>query len=108
MYKEDKKNNLNYNNGQKVFNGNDSKKFDNNEPKKPLRYSEDALTKKLENRKIKVTLINNNVIEGILVNLGVYDLTVKRKVKEQFGQAYRESEKEIIILKAVIATVEVQ
>ena len=107
MIKEDRKNNLNYNNGGRVFN-NDAGKNDNNVAKKPLRYSEDALTKKLENKKIRVTLINNNVIEGILVNLGVYDLTIRHKVNEQFGQAFRESEKEIIIMKAVICTVEVQ
>ena len=108
MYKEGKRNNTNFNNTEKVFNGTDGKKFDNNVAKKPLRYSEDALTKKLENKRIKITLINNNVIEGILVNLGVYDLTVKRKVREQFGTVFRESEKEIIIMKATISTVEVE
>ena len=107
MYKEEKRNNTNFNNGARVFN-NDAGKNDNNVVKKPLRYSEDALTKKLENKKIRVTLINNNVIEGILVNLGVYDLTIKRKITEKFGDAFRESEKNIIILKAVIATVEVE
>ena len=105
MFKEEKRNNTNFNNGARVFN-NDAGKNDN-VAKKPLRYNEDALTKKLENKKIKVTLINNNVIEGILVNLGVYDLTIKRKIQEQFGQAFRESEKDIIIMKATIITVEV-
>ena len=107
MFKEEKRNTANFNNGSKVFKIDDAKKFDNNEPKKPLRYSEDALTKKLENKKIRVTLINNNVIEGILVNLGVYDLTIRHKVKEQFGTVFRESDKDIIILKATIITVEV-
>ena len=107
MINGEKRNTANFNKAEKVFKGNDGKN-DNNVAKKPLRYSEDALTKKLENKKIRVTLINNQVFQGILVNLGVYDLTIRHKVKEQFGEAFRETEKDVIVMKAVICTVEVE
>ena len=107
MYKEEKRNTANFNNGQKVYN-NDAGKNDNNVAKKPLRYNEDDLNKSLLNKTLKITLINNQVISGILVNLGVYDLTIKRKITEKFGEAFRETEKNIIVMKAVICTVEMQ
>lgn len=106
MIKEDRKNNVNYNNRVKVYNNSDAKNYDN--VKKPLRYNEDDLNKSLLNKKVKITLINNQVFQGILVNLGVYDLTIRHKVKEQFGEAFRETEKDVIVMKAVICTVEVE
>ena len=89
------------------YNKNTEKVFKNNAGQKPLRYNEDALSKNLLNKKIKITLLNNQVFEGILINLGVYDLTIRHKVNEQFGQAFRESDKDVIILKSAICTVEV-
>lgn len=106
MNKEGNNNNSNSYNKGKVFNNNDGKNYDNN-VKKPLRYGEDALSKNLLNKKLKIKLIDNEVIEGILTNLGMYDLTIRRKIQEQFGTVFREKENEIIILKATIITVEV-
>ena len=76
--------------------------------KKTLRYGEDDVNKTLLGKNVKVTLINGREIAGILSNLGMYDLTVKTKIKQVFnGTITREVEKSIIILKSAIATVEV-
>ena len=74
---------------------------------KPKRYNDDALNKSLLGKKVKITLINSQIIEGTLSNLGIYDLSVSHKAQEKFGALIRESEKVIIVLKASIATVEV-
>lgn len=86
------------NNTQRVFNSD----------QKPKRYGEDALNKGLLGKKVKITLINNQTIEGIFSNLGMYDLTVNCKVQQTFsGNLTREMEKSVIILKSAICTVEV-
>ena len=87
----------NSNNAPRVFKGD----------QKPKRYNDDALNKSLLGKKVKITLINSQIIEGTLSNLGIYDLSVSRKVQEKFEALIRESEKVIIVLKASIATVEV-
>ena len=74
---------------------------------KPKRYNDDALNKSILGKKVKITLINSQIIEGTLSNLGIYDLSVFHKAQEKFGALIRESEKVIIVLKASIATVEV-
>ena len=100
MYKkEDNRSYPNYNKPKEVFNNGD---------KKPLRYGEDALSKSLLEKTLKITLINGSVFNGVLSNLGMYDLTVKTKAKQVFdGNITRDVEKPIIILKSAIATVEV-
>ena len=96
-------NNFNYNKGGKVYNNSDS-----NNIKKPLRYGEDDLNKSQVGKNVKVALINGVEITGILSNLGMYDLSVKTKVKAVLnGNLTREIEKSIIILKSAVATVEV-
>jgi hypothetical protein len=87
----------NSNNAPRVFKGD----------QKPKRYNDDALNKSLLGKRVKITLINSQIIEGTLSNLGIYDLSVSRKVQEKFGALIRENEKVIIVLKASIATVEV-
>jgi hypothetical protein len=52
----------------------------NNSPQKPKRYGEDSLNKGLLGKKLRVTLVNGQTIEGILSNLGMYDLTISRKI----------------------------
>ena len=74
---------------------------------KPKRYNDDALNKSLLGKKVKITLINSQIVEGTLSNLGIYDLSISHKVQEKFGTLIRESEKVIIVLKASIAAVEV-
>ena len=74
---------------------------------KPKRYNDDALSKNLLGKKVRITLINSQIVEGTLSNLGIYDLSISHKVQEKFGTLIRESEKVIIVLKASIATVEV-
>ncbi|EQB72502.1 MAG: hypothetical protein AMDU1_APLC00008G0005 [Thermoplasmatales archaeon A-plasma] len=74
---------------------------------KPKRYGDDALNKGLLGRRLRITLINGQTIEGILSNLGMYDLSVTQKVQEKFGALIRDSEKTIIVMKAGILTVEV-
>ena len=87
----------------KVFNNSDG----NNVIRKTLRYGEDDVNKTLLGKNVKITLINEREIIGVLTNLGMYDLTVKTKVKQVFnGNITREVEKSIIILKSAIATVE--
>ena len=74
---------------------------------KPKRYNDDALNKSLLGKKVKMTLINSQIIEGTLSNLGIYDLSISHKVQEKFGALIRENEKTIIVLKANISTLEV-
>lgn len=103
MYKNNKGNNPYFNKDSKLFKDNDS-----NNVKKPLRYGEDELNKNQVGKTVKVTLINGVEIAGILSNLGMYDLTIKTKVKQVFnGNLTREVERSVIVLKSAIATVEV-
>lgn len=78
-----------------------------NNSQKPKRYGDDALNKQLLNRKLRVTLVNGQTIEGILSNLGMYDITISLKVQEKFGALLRDSEKSIILMKAGVLTIEV-
>ena len=98
----------NHINDSKVLNTYDGNKDGNNVIKKTLRYGEDDVNKTLLGKNVKITLINGREINGVLSNLGMYDLTVKTKVKQVFNRNItREVEKPIIILKSAIATVEV-
>ncbi len=88
----------NYNHGSEVF------KNDH----KPKRYGEDALNKVLLGKKVKITLINNQTVEGVFSNIGMYDITVITKVIQTFtGVINREIERPVIVLKSAIATLEV-
>lgn len=83
--------------GQEVFNNS----------QKPKRYGDDALNKGLVGKKLKIVLLNGQTLEGVLSNLGMYDLTLTQKVQEKFGALIRDIEKPIIVMKAAIATIEV-
>lgn len=75
---------------------------------KPRRYGEDALNKSLLGKRVRVTLINSQTVDGIFSNIGMYDITVTSKVLQTFpGNITRETEKPVIVLKSAIATVEV-
>jgi hypothetical protein len=87
----------NFNHGSEVF----------KDAPKPKRYGEDALNKRLLGRKIRLSLVNSQTIEGTLSNLGMYDLSLSAKVQEKFGALIRDSERVIIVMKAAIVTVEV-
>ena len=98
----------NHINDSKVLNTYDGNKDGNNVIKKTLRYGDDDVNKTLIGKNLKIKLINGREITGVLTNLGMYDLTVKTKIKQVFnGTITREVEKSIIILKSAIATVEV-
>lgn len=97
MLKDEKKYNSESKNGSPVYNNTG----------KPRRYSEDALNKTLLGKKLRVSLVNNQTLEGTLSNLGVYDLSLSRKVQERIGALIKESDKITIVLKAAISTVEV-
>ncbi len=62
---------------------------------KVLRYSEECLTKASEGKKVKITLINGDVISGLLKTVSMYDLKIFDGMKD------------VIVFKSAIATVEV-
>ena len=62
---------------------------------KPLRYSEESLTRTAEGKKARITLINGTVIAGVLRTVSMYDLNVNDGVRD------------LIVFKSAIATVEV-
>ena len=78
-----------------------------NNSQKPKRYGEDALNKGLVGKKLKIVLLNGQTLEGVLSNLGMYDLTLTQKVQEKFGALVRDSEKTLILMKAGVLTIEV-
>lgn len=103
MIKDNNWNYPNYNKSKEVI-----KFSDGNKVQKPVKYCEDDLNKNLVGKNLKITLINGREIIGVLTNLGMYDLTIKAKVKQVFiGNISREVEKAIIVLKSAIAIVEV-
>ncbi len=73
---------------------------------KPRRYGEDALSKALLGKRLRIALINGQTIEGVLSNLGMYDLTLTQKVQEKFGALIKDTEKTITVMKAAILTLE--
>lgn len=78
------------------FNTNNTKRvFEAGGEKKPLRYSEECLTRTAEGKRVKVTLVNGTVISGVLKVVSMYDLRIN------------DGTKEVIIFKSAIATVEV-
>ena len=62
---------------------------------KPLRYSEECLTKASEGKKARITLINGVLISGVLKVVSMYDVKISDGIKET------------IVFKSAIATVEV-
>ena len=77
---------MSYNNQNQAFKGSE---------KKPQRYSKDSFTKELIDKVVKITLTNGSVVQGRLLELGMYDVKLQT------------SQNQLIVLKSAILTVEV-
>lgn len=51
--------------------------FKNTPSGKPLRYSEDSLTKVLIGKAVSITLLNNQTVTGRLKDVGMFDIAVE-------------------------------
>ena len=91
---------------------NKSKEVLNSYEKKPLRYSTDSYTKELIGKRMRICLINNVVFEGVLKELGMYDISVSINTEEKTliggKEIVRNTVKERIFMKSAIIWVEVQ
>ena len=78
---------------------------------KPLRYSKDSFIKELIGKKIRISLVNQEVFEGTLKELGMYDVLVEIRNTEKINVAgkeiTREATKQRIFMKAHIVWAEV-
>ena len=96
----------------KFLQNNNRSKVDNNSGKQKIqRYSQDSFTKELIGKKIKLTLHNGSYAEGILRQLGMFDILVEVKATQNIvvdgKNLSRETVKSIIFLKQHIVCVEV-
>ncbi len=98
-------------NGSNNFNFNKTKEVLNTYDKKPLRYSTDSFVKELISKKIRIGLINNQIYEGILKELGMYDVKVAVNTEEKTliggKEIVRNTVKDRIFMKSAIIWVEV-
>ena len=91
---------------------NNRNQVDNNSGKqKTQRYSQDSFTKELIGKKIKFSLDNNTMAEGILKQVGMFDVLVEVKSTQNITidgkNLSRDAVKSIIYLKQHIVCVEV-
>ena len=63
--------------------------------KKPQRYSKDSFTKESIGKVVKLTLTNGSVVQGRLLELGMYDIKLQT------------SQNQLIVMKSAIMTAEV-
>ncbi|MGP6240155.1 hypothetical protein ACNF40_07070 [Cuniculiplasma sp. SKW4] len=79
---------------------------------KPLRYSQDSFVKELIGKKIKICLTNQEIFEGNLKQLGMYDILLSVSIPEKIiisgKEMIRDSQKDRIFMKSSIVWVEVQ
>ena len=82
-----------------------------NSDKKPLRYTHDSFVKELIGKNVRISLITQEVFEGVLKELGMYDFLLEVKVSEKITisgkEVFRESRKARIFMKSSVAWVEV-
>lgn len=85
--------------------------FKNDRPEKPLRYSQDSLTKVLIGKAVKITLLNNQTLTGRLKDVGVYDISVEVNKTVEMEISGKKITKDrtvtVIMQKGALATVEV-
>lgn len=78
---------------------------------KPLRYSQDSFVKELIGKKIRICLTNNEIFEGILKQLGMYDILLSVSIPEKImisgKEMIRDSNKDRIFMKSGILWIEV-
>lgn len=81
------------------------------EEKQPLRYSHDSFVKELIGKKIRISLTTNEVFEGILKEVGMYDvqlvINIPEKITVSGKEMVRETVRNRIFLKSAIVWVEV-
>ena len=77
---------MQYNNRNRTFKGS---------AEKPQRYTKDSFTKELIGKVVKITLTNGSVVQGRLLELGMYDIKLQT------------SQNQLIVMKSGILTVEV-
>ena len=92
-------------------NNNKNKVVNNSGKEKIQRYSEDSFTKQLIGKKLKLVLDNNTIVEGVLKQLGMFDILLEAKAVQNVnidGKILtRDTVKSIIYLKQHIVSVEV-
>ncbi|WP_287961531.1 hypothetical protein [Acidiplasma sp.] len=90
----------------------DSKVFNNSVEKKPLRYSRDSYTKELIGKRMRICLTNNDIFDGVLKELGMYDILIAINTEEKTliggKEIVRNTVKDRIFMKSAIIWVEVQ
>ena len=102
-----------YKNNNVVDNNKNNKdlKVFNNIDKKPLRYSTDSFVKELIGKKIKIGLTNNQVFEGTLKELGMYNILISINTEDKTNIGGREIVRNVvkdrIFMKSGILWVEV-
>ena len=79
--------------------------------KKPLRYSKDSFVKELIGKNIRISLITQEIFDGVLRELGMYDFLIETKVAEKIiisgKEVTRDSKRQRIFMKSAVAWVEV-
>ena len=92
-------------------NNNKNKVVNNSVAQKILRYSQDSFTKDLIGKKVKLVLDNSTTVEGILKQLGMFDILLEVKTVQNVNidgrSMSRDITKPIIYLKQHIVSVEV-
>ena len=92
-------------------NNNKNKVVNNSVQQKIQRYSQDSFTKLLIGKKIKLTLDNNNIVEGTLKQVGMFDTLLEVKATQNIvidgKNLSRDFVKSIIYLKQHIVSIEV-
>ena len=90
---------------------NDPSKVFKGDQKKPLRYSQDSFVRELIGKKIRISLTTSEVFEGILKQLGMYDILMEIKTTEKINVSGREiskyKTKNRIFMKSNITWIEV-
>jgi len=96
-----------YNNKGKVFNS-----YSGTSEKKPLRYSEDSFTKQLIGKILNIELVNGQILQGKLLQLGMYDILIEVRTAENFivsgKPMVKDVIKNLIVMKSAILIVEVK
>ena len=82
-----------------------------NSEKNPLRYSKDSFVKELIGKNIRISLITQEIFDGVLRELGMYDFLIETKVAEKIiisgKEVTRDSKRQRIFMKSAVAWVEV-
>lgn len=90
---------------------NDPSKVFKGAEKKPLRYSQDSFIKDLIGKKIRISLTTKEVFDGVLKELGIYDILMEIKTTETINvsgkEMSRDTTKQRIFMKSNIVWAEV-